>query len=188
MSYYYNINSQNGNFSSISTDLIYLSTGSLSYNASTGFVFNNNITTNGTINGNYQFNIMKFQKDDDQTVSGLGSPTFNTTPIATLGTSFGSMGSTGVFTFDSNASGWYQFTYNFNHEGPTQDFCIFQNWDGTSNTQTRYMQFAGSILKGSVAEVIQVAGNDNIRIILFTGRIVYGTGNTKTKFTIQRVA
>jgi hypothetical protein len=119
---------------------------------------------------------IRFAKASDQMVAGAARCAFGTTSLISNGMSFGSMASTGVFTFSS--AGTYQVVVNFNTNNN------IDAWGRVNSTDTpKYMQCAGSFTKISATDLIKVNANDTFDIYINASITVYGS-NTDTTTTI----
>lgn len=129
-----------------------------------------------------------YAKDSDQNVSGA-IVTFPTSSSLSGGSSFGSMASTGVFTFSE--TGNYLITISFNTSATgTSGYADLDIWGRVNGSDAqRYTQVAtNAVKKGSVSEVVPItAANDTFEWYSYNGCTVYGSGGTKTRINIVKL-
>lgn len=124
---------------------------------------------------------MRYAKTSDQVVSAAVRCAFGTSSYSTNGTGFGSMASTGVFTFST--AGTYLVTVNLNVTG-TPDV-----WGRVNSTDTpRYMQCAGSFTKVTLTDIITVTVNDTFDLFINSSLTVNGSvSDTATKISFVKI-
>jgi hypothetical protein len=137
-----------------------------------------NLDIGGSVTGKFVIDTMTFEKDSD--VTGTGNVTFNTTPVVSQGTSFGTMDAGGIFTFSSD--GVFQVNVAY-HVSADPDAYGGINGFGAM----RYNQASGSQLKNSVTDVISVSATDTYTWAVNNAVTVYGTGNTNTRIQFMRI-
>ena len=126
--------------------------------------------------------VMQFQKTNIQTTTGRATVTFGSAAIVSTGNSFGTMATTGIFTF--NTAGTYRVDLVANTTGTHDD------WGLVNNAGTRYLQYAGSgVNKYSVnGEFITVASGDNFRYTVGSGQTWNGNNSdVTTRIAFTRV-
>ena len=99
-----------------------------------------------------------FQKDTDQTVDG--TVTFPTTAYQTSGDSFGSMASTGIFTFSKNGS--YIVTLNIITLGALTGYGYI---NGSGTKYLRWRNSGATLIEFSISDVISVNANDTFQFL-----------------------
>jgi hypothetical protein len=122
-----------------------------------------------------------YLKTNDQVVGAAARCTFGTSTFTSNGTSFGTMASTGVFTFST--AGTYIVTVNLNVTG-TPDV-----WGRVNSTDTpKYMQLAGSVTKTTLSDVISVSVNDTFDLYINSALTVNGAlSDTATKISFVKI-
>lgn len=130
-------------------------------------------------------------KNSDQDIATTAVVTFSETADLLTGDSFGTMASTGVFTF--NQSGLYMITINYNtsvYQNPFNAASLdlwgkLNDIDDPNYTQVKSL----GIYKGSVTGVVPVnTVGENFRWYSNNQCTIYGTGNAKTRITIVKLS
>jgi len=136
----------------------------------------NGVSFNGSADITIGMPVRAYQKTAD--VTGSGTVAFASTATISIGTAFGTMANTGIFTF--SRAGTYQVNVNFNVSADPDA------WGGINGTTgTRYNQFkknsTGAAI-GGVSDIITVSVNDTYEWKTNNLVIVYGsTATTATK-------
>jgi len=125
---------------------------------------------------------LRFAKTSDQTVSSAARCAFGATSLISNGTLFGTMATTGVFTFST--AGTYKVIVNFNMSGNPDA------WGRVNSTDTpKYMQCAGTFTKISATDVIKVSANDTFDIYIGASSTIYGvSSDTATTITFIKIS
>ena len=134
---------------------------------------------------------MVFVKGVDQDINPIGDVSFSSIPNKVIGSSFGTMTSTGIFTF--SVTGTYLVTINFsvtNINGgstyPPVDAWVKRN-SGTDPVQ--YCQIlTNSVRRGTVSELISFDANDTLIWFMNSLIRVNGGASTGSRLTIVRIA
>lgn len=130
-----------------------------------------------------------YAKDSDQNISGGSIVTFPTSSSLSGGDSFGSMESTGVFTF--NQTGNYLITISFNTSANgSSGYADLDIWGRINGSDAqRYTQIAANgIKKGSVSEVVPVTAiDDTFEWYSYGSCTIYGSGGTKTRINFVKL-
>jgi hypothetical protein len=127
--------------------------------------------------------MLAFQKESD--VTGSGTVVFATASYASAGTSFGTMASTGVFTFDT--AGTYMVNVAFNVSANPDGWGGINGTTGTRYNQANWGGFSSG-LKSSAMDLIIVSVNDTYEWKTNNSVTVYGTGTTKTRIQFIKIA
>ena len=116
-----------------------------------------------------------------QTITANSAITWPTTATFSNGTSFGTMGANGLFTF--SATGYYLVTFNYNTSVAPDGWCRF------SGLTYRVLEHTTN-LKGTCTELINVtAANQTIDIYESVAGSYYGTVNgNSTSLSITKFA
>jgi hypothetical protein len=137
----------------------------------------NGVSFNGSADITVGLPIRAYQKSSD--VAGSGTVTFPTSAYVSIGSSFGTMATTGVFTF--SRAGTYQVNVAFNVSADPD------GWGGINGTTgNRYNQVTGDY-KGSSTDVITVSANDTYEWKTNNLVIVYGSGTTATRIQFTQL-
>lgn len=135
------------------------------------------------------FSAMGFSKVADQNINPSGDVSWSSGASFTIGSSFGSMDNSGIFTF--TVTGTYQVTLNFSLTDinggstyPAADFWIKKN----NSNLVKYCQvLTDGIRRGSVTEVIDFAVNDTLIWFMNSVMRVNGGSATGSRLTIVRL-
>lgn len=154
------------------------------------------ITTVGNFNNvnvgiDLELDFVSYSKDADQNISGGTVVTFPTSSELIGGESFGSMASTGVFTFTKTGNYLITISYNTSANGNPAAAASLDIWGKVNDSDSpRYTQIKSTgIFKSSVTEVIPITNiNDNFRWYSYGSCTVYGTGDTKTRINIVKLS
>lgn len=126
------------------------------------------------------FSAMGFTKVADQNINPSGDVTWSSGASFTIGSSFGTMDNSGIFTF--TVTGTYQVTLNFSLTDinggsvyPPADFWIKKN----NSNLVKYCQIlTDGMRRGSVSDIIDFAANDTL--IWFMNSVIRVNGGTAT--------
>jgi hypothetical protein len=135
------------------------------------------------------FSAVGYAKVTDQNINPSGDVSWPAGSSFTIGSSFGSMDASGIFTF--TVTGTYQVTINFSITDinggstyPPADAWIKKN----NSNSVKYCQIlTNGVRRGSVTEVIDFAANDTL--IWFMNSVIRVNGGTATgsRLTIVRL-
>lgn len=167
-------------------------TGTVSANSSTG-IAGQLLASTGTgvewINP-VDFTAVVYPKVADQNINPSGDVSWSATPTLSLGVSFGTMASNGVFTF--SVTGTYLVVLNYSLTDinggstyPATDFWLKKN----NVNDVKYLQvLTNSSRRGSVSEIISFTANDTLLWFMNSVMRVNGGTATGSRLTIVRLA
>jgi len=167
-------------------------TGTVSANNSTG-IAGQLLASTGTgiewINP-VDFTAVIYPKVADQNINPSGDVSWSATPTLSLGVSFGTMASNGVFTF--SVTGTYLVVLNYSLTDinggstyPATDFWLKKN----NVNDVKYGQIlTNSSRRGSVSEIISFATNDTLIWFMNSVMRVNGGSATGSRLTIIRLS
>ena len=138
----------------------------------------------GTISIATRTDYVVYKHENDQVTSGAARVTFGSSVIRSSGTLFGSMASTGIFTFST--SGVYQVIVNFNVSGNPQAYGGINGVSGEKYNQAIVPGAGG--WQGSSVDIIAVSAGDTYEWWVGTAIVVYGNDpNTTTHIQFVRI-